>query len=151
MGCDCAQALKKHAEEMIQDSDRFEEPIEKLFERFDKNQPFSYSISADVWPNLTWKGPYDGLKVLPQACRVAGTHGCCAYMLHLAPQPESASCIRSFAMQVATSSAKASSGVPAPVAPALGICFWGHMAAVLMDLHASFCMSCITTWTLPWC
>lgn len=57
------QALSTHAERMIVDSDRFDDPIEELFKRFDRNQPFTYSISADIFPEMKWKGSYDNLKL----------------------------------------------------------------------------------------
>ena len=48
---------------MIMDSDKFDDPIEDLFRRFDKQQNFTYSISADVFPEMRWRGSYEGLKV----------------------------------------------------------------------------------------
>ena len=57
------QALKQHASEMIRDSDRFEDPIEDLFQRLDKDSSFKYTVSADVYPQLQWNGDYSKIKV----------------------------------------------------------------------------------------
>ena len=57
------QALKGRDERMIRESDRFDDSIQELFRRFDKEKSLTYSISADVFPKWQWKGPYDNFTV----------------------------------------------------------------------------------------
>lgn len=55
--------MKEHAAQMIADSDRFDDPVQALFERLDKNKSFSYRVSADLYPQLQWKTPYKDFQV----------------------------------------------------------------------------------------
>lgn len=57
------QAMKEYAEQMIQDSDRFDDPVQSLFETLEKNKPFTYRVSADLYPQLQWKRPYQDIQV----------------------------------------------------------------------------------------
>ena len=84
------QAMRDFADRMIQDSDRFDDSIEEMFKRFDKNSSFTYFASADVFPDLTFKTPYDQLKVRQLATAfhpIFITQGC--HLLLLLPSMRS--------------------------------------------------------------
>ena len=59
--------MKEYAENMIADSDRFDDPVQSLFEKLDKNKSFSYRVSADLYPQLQWKAPYKDFQVITNA------------------------------------------------------------------------------------
>ncbi|KAK9792725.1 hypothetical protein WJX73_008579 [Symbiochloris irregularis] len=61
------EAMKEYAEQMIQDSDRFDDPVQSLFETLEKNKPFTYRVSADLYPQLQWKRPYQDIQLQVEA------------------------------------------------------------------------------------
>ena len=68
---------------MIRDSDRFDNTMDELFGRLDKDKSFAYTVSADVFPQLKWKQPYQNMQVVIY-CMSATTSFGSSLMSHLA-------------------------------------------------------------------